>query len=428
MVSGAAPDSSAADVGELGVIADSVADSPEESDSTTLTDASADSDSFVADAAADRDAPDDGPCGATVCPRARRVWAAGQTSIVQLSDGSLRAWGANPYAMLGVAEDRFRAGPTVAPLAIGEGNLAVGDRHMCVLDEAARVRCWGQGSQLGLHPARDRTFEDSRVILDNVAELEISVGNCALRRSGEVLCWAANTGTDDPMARLVPLPARIPGPVAHLASQQGSRQTHRCVILRDGTIYCWGSNESGGLGDRTQLHRDLPVQALVPRGLDAVAIGSPNLSCGLRRLGEGGFSALCWGGGLTAEGDYDPLSPTPSLEARGVSEWARIQQLAMGANSVCALLIDGTVVCGGYNSFGQLGRGSFTPGAGGQIPTLRTAPVVGLTDVVQLAAGLFHNCALTRAGSVYCWGRNDQGQVGVGPTPEPIPTPRLVRW
>src|SRR5688572_7054663 len=91
-----------------------------------------------------------------------------------------------------------------------------------------------------------------------------------------------------------------------------------------------------------------------------------------------------------------------------------VKRIAPGHTHACALIDDGTVRCWGANDDGRLGDGTkdrrATPGPG----------LVGVADVVQLATGTDHSCAVTENGSVWCWGSNDHGQLGV-----PEANPRL---
>jgi alpha-tubulin suppressor-like RCC1 family protein len=93
----------------------------------------------------------------------------------------------------------------------------------------------------------------------------------------------------------------------------------------------------------------------------------------------------------------------------------KIKQIAPGGLHSCALVDDGTVRCWGYNNELQLGDSS-------RGPRLTPGPAIsGLTDVEKLNAGYEHTCAVTRAGSVWCWGNNYYGQLGfTGETVGPV--------
>jgi alpha-tubulin suppressor-like RCC1 family protein len=91
---------------------------------------------------------------------------------------------------------------------------------------------------------------------------------------------------------------------------------------------------------------------------------------------------------------------------------------AGGAHS-CAALTDGRVFCWGANDQGQLGDGD-------NVPSLVPVPVPALTAVVQVAAGRAHTCARQRDGAVWCWGGNDSGQLGDGRALQKT-TPQLGR-
>jgi len=105
-----------------------------------------------------------------------------------------------------------------------------------------------------------------------------------------------------------------------------------------------------------------------------------------------------------------------------VFAYFRTTQVSTGAYHTCALKMDGTVKCWGRNSEGQLGRGT-TQNAGNDFPTT----VTNLSNVVAIAAGGYHTCALLLGGSVQCWGSNTQGQVGDATGADPIGAPTPIR-
>src|SRR5436309_923624 len=183
--------------------------------------------------------------------------------------------------------------------------------------------------------------------------------------------------------------------------------------LRDGTGQCWGRNNFGqlGNGDGSLTSSSVPVAV---RGLTTatrVVTGDAH-TCAL--LGDG--TVQCWGvgdSGQRGDGTFNNISTVPGAVV-GIT--GAVAVAARGYHS-CALLGDGTVWCWGRNSDGQLG---VTP-SGSQCPTTpgffcSSTPVraTGITSAAAVIAGGYHTCALFGDGTAQCWGRNDDGQLGDG--------------
>ena len=142
------------------------------------------------------------------------------------------------------------------------------------------------------------------------------------------------------------------------ASAVSAGNTHTCALTTAGGLRCWGLNDFGQLGDATTTDRTTPVDVV----------------------------------GLTS----------------GVAA------VAAGEDYTCGLTTPGGLKCWGSNNFGQLGDGT-----GGSFGDRSTTPVdvSGLTSgVAAVSAGFVHTCALTTAGGLKCWGRNDTGRLGDGTT------------
>ena len=195
-------------------------------------------------------------------------------------------------------------------------------------------------------------------------------------------------------------------------------QDHACALRSDGSVWCWGGNEDGQLGNGTTdtggpctndggceipyiPHLPSPVIGLPAS--PAVAIGaSDGGSCAV--LSDG--TLWCWGGVYGAAG-----KGTPS-QIQGISNATAIA--AKGAAS-CALIGDGTVRCWGSNVTGQLGDG-ITP-TGLSAPTILTpVQVKGITNAIAVRSSGGTTCALLATGGVMCWGDNIAGQLGNGST------------
>ena len=252
---------------------------------------------------------------------------------------------------------------------------------------------------------------------------------CAVTASGGVLCWGANdfgqlgdgtTATPANPASVVGLPATAT--VTSVAT--GSDYT--CALTSSGNIWCWGDNSAGQLGDGTFTQSSVPVQVLNPSG-DAALSGVIAIAAGQNHTcavaGDG--SALCWGDNSHGElGNGSFLGSNLPVPVSGLT--STVAAISAGSYFTCAVTTGETALCWGEDSSGQLGGGS---AVGDSVPT---AVVVGvsstaqLNGVVAISAGVENACAVATGGTVFCWGANTSGQLGNGTTGAPSSVPVAV--
>ncbi len=166
-----------------------------------------------------------------------------------------------------------------------------------------------------------------------------------------------------------------------------------CALLNDGTVRCWGRNDTGQLGDGTTTNSSVPVIASGITNAVAVAAGDSH-TCAL--LADG--TVQCWGG---TEGSV-PVTISGISTAITVSA---------GGSDTCVVLSDATVQCWGSNEAGELGNGTTTY-------TYSSGPVTvsGISTASAVVGGGQHVCALLSGGTVQCWGYNGFGELGNGTT------------
>ena len=250
---------------------------------------------------------------------------------------------------------------------------------------------------------------------------------CWLARSGErVFCHGANergqlgdgTLDDAVISREAVSPLQGPGDVYTRVASGG---VHSCAVLDTvgGTQpFCWGDNRWGQLGDGTTTSRSRPTPVSASDlQVDLVSIrAGGSHTCAL----SGQDIPYCWGAneyGQLGLGSLGGGSAAPVLAAAGLT----FAQLAAGWLHTCGLSPDGAALCWGRGTEGQLGTGDLTS-------TGTPAPVAGTATYVQLETGASHTCGITSAGGLECWGYNSSGQVGIGSTAFQVTTPTPVRF
>jgi len=226
--------------------------------------------------------------------------------------------------------------------------------------------------------------------------------SCALKSDGTVWCWGWNNrgqlGDGTTTDRYTPVQVVNLTNVVSIAAGA----YHTCALKSDGTVWCWGYNEDGELGDGTTTNRHTPVQVSGLTSVVSIAAGDYH-SCALKSDG----TVWCWGYNYC--GELGDGTTTKRLTPVQVSGLTSVVSIAAGGYHTCALKSDGTVWCWGNNEDGELGDGTTTD---------RHTPVQvsGLTSVVSITAGGYHTCALKSDGTVWCWGYNEDGELGDGTT------------
>lgn len=185
-------------------------------------------------------------------------------------------------------------------------------------------------------------------------------------------------------------------------------ESHTCALTMDGLVFCWGDNTFGQVGISPVGLNFFPTPVQVGELFLAsdLAAGASH-TCAIADVDGTGTQngVFCWGAnhaGQTGQSFVGGHSHEPMM----VSGVNSPMQVVAGTSHTCARLAS-TMVCWGANSYGQLGD----PAVGA---TGTTTPVtsLNLTGLLQITAGGNNTCAITTQFDVYCWGQNDQGQVG----------------
>jgi alpha-tubulin suppressor-like RCC1 family protein len=205
----------------------------------------------------------------------------------------------------------------------------------------------------------------------------------------------------------------------------GAGWYHTCAIRATGEVVCWGRGDTGQNGDGTTVNRTTPVAVKGIFGFGTltgmakgrrVIDGSAENTCALAANGN----AFCWGNSANGEnGAGSTFSTTLPVQVSGTNQFVRISTWSDVTGHACALSASGKVYCWGYNAYGQLGDGTTTDRAAPTLAQLSaSATAFGNADlssnVVAISTGQFHTVAAHAKGSLSGWGQGGNGRLGDG--------------
>ena len=316
--------------------------------------------------------------------------------------GTPYSWGGNVYGQLGIGTTTPRRTPEVVPGLTDVVDVHAGREHVVALREGGTVVTWGsnQMGQLGI--GVNGGVRQSPVAVPTLSNVTmVSTGHyhsLALRADGSVWTWGYNfagqLGDGTTTGRNQPV--RVSGTRTYVYVAAGRDMSY--AVATDGTLWAWGLNGDGQLGDGTLTNRSTPVRVGTLTNVVQVAGGRDH---GLAVRADGSVWAWGWNAyGQVGDGTRtDRLSPV--LVTTGVS------MVAAGAHHSYALRTDGQVSAWGRNYRSELGDGT-------QTQRTRPVSVLGVQNAVSIGSGRDHGLAVLAVGTVRAWGHNSSGQLGDG--------------
>jgi alpha-tubulin suppressor-like RCC1 family protein len=262
-------------------------------------------------------------------------------------------WGRLMSGELGNGSTRSSFVPVDVVGLAGAKQIAVGYLHSCAITSDDKVKCWGENE--GVHLLGDGTNTNSTTpveVADIVGAKQISSNGphtCAVLATGKIRCWGFNNegqlGEGD-FGASPDRPVEVVGISDAVQAATGSYFT--CALLKDGTVKCWGQNESSGqLGNNSVVNSPQPVDV----GLAGVKkiVAAANSTCAITSNDK----VACWGRNLLVETAYNlPSVPTE------VAGFTGVKDISVSYGNLCAVTLAGKTICAGANGSGQLGNGS----------------------------------------------------------------------
>ena len=288
--------------------------------------------------------------------------------------------------------------------------LATGFNHACAVLPVGTVWCWGWNNrgQLGNLALGTQDQSTTPVQVDTITNVtSVSLGyehSCALLGNSTVWCWGANSygqlGNNDTATSVAPV--QVSNITTATSIALGTY--HSCALLADETVWCWGNNFNSRLGHGGTDQSNVPVQVSNITGVESIALGNAH-SCAVK-TNDG---VWCWGfngEGQLGNGNKDTQA-TPVQIATADDD---VKSIAAGDDHSCAVSRNGTVHCTGNGVNGELGNG-------GGVNSLVAVPVsfIGLgvfEPATSVSCGDEHSCSVLDNGDVMCWGKWDSGRLG----------------
>ncbi len=328
-----------------------------------------------------------------------------------LTNGSAVCWGMNNYGQLGDGTTTNRNEPVLVSGNYNFSKIAGGDYHTCGILTNGTALCWGKNDvgQLGngseggystvpLFVSGSYRFYNNSAYWNK--DHLVSILPREMYESGDTITFECSVASDSYQS----------------SSKDDSDSTSSNLVVKNVFVRGDLSRMSGYCNGYSENSNDLMMynvswyigsshkfSAVVLKG-GSVSAGSDS-TCGLLING----SAVCWGSneygqlGNSSEGGY-------STTAKFVSGGYNFSKVDTGGYHACGMMANGSVLCWGRNTYGQVGDG--TDGNNKNSPTF----VSGTYKYVDISSGNLHSCGITEEGHGMCWGNNEYGQLGDGTT------------
>jgi alpha-tubulin suppressor-like RCC1 family protein len=359
------------------------------------------------------------------------AWAhisAGGEQTCGVSTGrALFCWGGNSSGELGIGSttNADLPQPVTTPAVTGWATVSAGGEHTCAIRTNRTLWCWGGNAfgQLGIGNTTNADLPQQVAKPSAGGWATISTGlsqTCATRTDGTLWCWGENDSGQLGIGNTTPsedLPQQVTTPSATGWATVAAGGFHTCATRTDTTLWCWGNNFAGQLGIGSTTNADLPQQVTMPAATGwATVTGGGDHVCATRA----DTSLWCWGSNFAGQLGIGSTAASENLPQQvttpSATGWAAVTG---GTDDVgtppddhtCATRGDGTLWCWGANYIGQLGIGS-----SGSKHLPQQVAKSATTPWATVSGGADHTCATRTNRTLWCWGDNVSGELGLGNT------------
>jgi prepilin-type N-terminal cleavage/methylation domain-containing protein len=313
----------------------------------------------------------------------------------------------------------------VASLGLWQ-QISSGDSHVCGIYLNNQAYCWGSNTngQLGINSTTQSQVPvavSTSGVLSGKTISFITAGStqsCAIASNNLAYCWGSNNsgqlGNNSTTDSLVPVAVNTAGVLSGKTIKSiatGSSTT--CAIASDNNAYCWGDNTWGQLGNNSTVNSSIPVAVYTAGVLNGKTIKSILTDGSETCVIASDNQAYCWGlnsyGRLGNNSTVNSSIPVAVYTA-GVLSGKTITAISTGGSQACVIASDGQPYCWGFNFNGQLGNNSTTQSL---VPVaVYTSGVLSGKTITSISTAGSQVCVVASDNQADCWGFNTMGQLG----------------
>lgn len=337
----------------------------------------------------------------------------GYHSLATRSDGTAWSWGYNVFGQLGNGTTvTYSSSPVQVSGLVGVTRVAAGNMHSLALRADGSVWAWGYGGngQLGNGATANSSVPVQVSGLAGAMALAAGANHgLAVKGDGTVVAWGNNSGGE--LGNGTTVNSSIPVAVLNLTGVSAvagggmpNPPGHSLALKSDGTVWAWGNNKQGQLGNGSTSNASTPVAVKGLTGVIAIAAGG-NDSYALK--GDG--SVWAWGDNSAGQLGNSSAGKTSTTPVQVTI--SAVTSISGGGDFGLAVKSDGSAWGWGDDATGQLGDGG---ACGNSCKT--PVQTKNLSSVAAVSGGYVFSLGVTVAGSVVAWGQNGEGQLGNGTT------------
>jgi alpha-tubulin suppressor-like RCC1 family protein len=348
-------------------------------------------------------------------------------TLAYKTNGTLWSWGLNNIGQLGSGTTTSRSSPVqIGTLTNWSSNIGVGYSHSMAVKSDGTIWVWGSNTfgQIGDYSVVSRS---SPVQLGTTTDWsKVSGGNAsshAIKTDGSLWSWGYN-GTGDlglghlisGNSTLISIPIQVGGYDPVWKELPTGNMTFFGAIKTNNTLWTWGPNASGQIGDGTVVTRSSPVQ------IGGAEWSSFTSGAAAKFAIKTDGTLWAWGLNTTGPGNLGIAPVIPSLSNN--KTWS---SFSVGSSNIMAIGTNGTLWSWGKNDFGQIGDGTVI----NRSSPVQIGTLTNWASVSASGASPGTTMAIKTDGTLWGWGGNSNGQIGDGTVinrSSPVQIGTLTNW